>query len=65
MLALFCKPVIVIEPTKMKPIMTPQDCRIVQVKEIKDNAFAAEFLEPLDWVQAPPIVIPEKMDLTD
>lgn len=57
MLALFCKPVIVIEPTKTKPIMTPQDCRIVQVKEIKDNAFTAEFLEPLDWVQAPPIVI--------
>ena len=39
MLALFCKPVIVIEPTKMKPIMTPQDCRIVQVKEIKDIVY--------------------------
>ena len=41
MLALLCKPVIVIEPNKMKPIMTPHDCRIVQVKEIKDNAFVA------------------------
>ena len=62
MLALFCKPVIVIEPSKMKPIMTPQDCRIVQVKEIKDNAFAADFLEPLDWVEAPPIVIEDELE---
>lgn len=62
MLALFCKPVIVIEPSKMKPIMTPQDCRIVQVKEIKDNAFAADFLEPLDWVEAPPIIIEDELE---
>jgi len=62
MLALLCKPVIVIEPSKTKPIITPQDCRIVQVKEIKDNAFAAEFLEPLDWIEAPPIVIEDELE---
>ena len=62
MLALLCKPVIVIEPSKMKPIMSPQDCRIVQIKEIKDNAFAAEFLEPLDWIESPPIVIEDELE---
>jgi len=62
MLALLCKPVIVIEPSKMKPIMSPQDCRIVQIKEIKDNAFVTEFLEPLDWVEAPPIVIEDELE---
>ena len=62
MLALLCKPVIVIETSKMKPIMSPQDCRIVQIKEIKDNAFVAEFLEPLDWIEAPPIVIEDELE---
>lgn len=62
MLALLCKPVIVIEPSKTKPIITPQDCRIVQVKEIKDNAFVTEFLEPLDWIEAPPIVIEDELE---
>jgi hypothetical protein len=56
MLALFCKPVVVIEPPK-KQIITPQDCRIIYVKEIKDNALVSEFLEPVDWLQAPPVVI--------
>jgi hypothetical protein len=46
----------------MKPIMTPQDCRIVQIKEIKDNAFVADFLEPLDWVEAPPIIIEDELE---
>lgn len=59
MLALFCKPVVVIEPPK-KPIITPQDCRIIHVKEVKDNAFVSEFLEPVDWLQAPPVVIERK-----
>ena len=62
MLALLCKPVIVIEPSKMKPIMSPQDCRMEKIKEKKDNAFAAEFLEPLDWIEAPPIVIEDELE---
>jgi hypothetical protein len=59
MLALFCKPVVVIEPPK-NPIITPQDCRIVQVREIKGNDVHATFLEPLDWYQAPPVIIEDE-----
>lgn len=59
MLALFCKPIIVNEPTKMNPIITPGDCRIVQVREIKENDVRATFLEPLKWYEAPPVVIEE------
>ena len=60
MLALFCKPIIVIRPAKTNPIITPQDCRIVQVREIKENDVHATFLEPLEWYQAPPVVIEDE-----
>ena len=60
MLALFCKPIIVTEPTKMNPIITPGDCRIVQVREIKGNDVHATFLEPLDWYQATPVIIEDE-----
>lgn len=60
MLALFCKPIIVIEPTKTNPIITPGDCRIVQVREIKENDVRATFLEPLEWYEAPPVVIEDE-----
>lgn len=63
MITLLCKPLIITEPSKPVPIMTPKDCRLVSIKQVKDNEIYAEFMEPVEWLSAPPIVINEKDSL--
>ncbi len=59
MITLLCKPLVIIEPSKPVPIITPKDCRLVSIKQIKNNELQAEFMEPVEWLTAPPIVISE------